>query len=143
MSPTSWFEIKRFAEHASGVSMDAMHVVVGVLLFLVLAGLFRSGIGSFRPWLTLLLLELANEVYDLRVERWPSLGHQLGEGARDLLLTMALPTLLALVARFRPGLLAGRSRLADDQVTGGPEVAVAPGTAPRPDDEHEAHDEQR
>ena len=50
-------------------------------------------------------LELANEANDLRVEQWPQPGMQYGEGAKDIILTMALPLLLFLVARKRPKLI--------------------------------------
>jgi hypothetical protein len=118
-----WYQVKLFIEHASGISMDALHILVGFVLFLLAALLLRTGVASLRPWLALLVLELLNEGYDLRVEIWPNLGSQLGEGAKDILLTMALPTLLALLARsrlslFRPTSVADGS--ADDQVAGRP-----------------------
>lgn len=102
MSILGWYQVKLFIEHASGISMDALHILVGFFLFMIAARLLRTGIASPRPWLALLLLELANEAYDLHVERWPNLGSQLGEGAKDILLTMAAPTLLLVTARLRP-----------------------------------------
>jgi diacylglycerol kinase len=72
------------------------------------AAAFRTRIALIGPWLVVLLLELVNEWNDLQVERWPSLGQQLGEGAKDLALTMLLPTLLLMLARWRPGLFARR-----------------------------------
>ncbi|GAA4017951.1 hypothetical protein GCM10022280_16620 [Sphingomonas swuensis] len=89
--------------------MDTLHVLGGVILQLVLALLLRTSIASWRPWTVLLLLELANETYDLWFERWPSLPMQLVEGLRDLIGTMLLPTLLMLVARRRPWLLGERA----------------------------------
>jgi hypothetical protein len=106
MTILGWYQVKLFVEHASGISMDALHIVVGFILFLLAARLLRSGIASPLPWLALLLLELLNEAYDLRVELWPNLGSQLGEGAKDILLTMALPTLMLMTARFMPHWLA-------------------------------------
>ena len=88
--------------------MDSLHVVVGLLLQLTVAGVFRSTLKSWRPWLAVLALELANEANDLLVERWPDPGRQWGEGAKDVLLTMLLPTVLLLVARRLPQLLTGR-----------------------------------
>ena len=100
-----WYQIKLFVEHASGISMDALHVIVGFILFLIAARLLRRALTSPAPWFALLLIELANEAYDLHVELWPNLPSQLGEGAKDILLTMALPTLVLAVARWRPGWL--------------------------------------
>ena len=99
-----WYEFKLFVEHATGASMDALHVVIGVLLQLVAAALMRVSIGTWRPWIAVLVLELCNELVDLSVEQWPPPGMQLGEGSRDLLLTMALPTILLLVVRRWPRL---------------------------------------
>jgi hypothetical protein len=41
---------------------------------------------------------------DLWIEQWPDPGQQYGEGAKDLLLTMAVPTMTMLAARARPDL---------------------------------------
>ena len=91
MSFLGWYQLKLFIEHASGISMDALHILLGFILFLLAARVLRSNTGSFRPWLAVLLIELSNEAYDLHVELWPNLGSQLGEGAKDVLLTMILP----------------------------------------------------
>ena len=108
MELSSWYQLKLFIAHASGISMDAWHILVGVVAFLLIARLLDSNVGRLLPWLLLLAAELINEAYDIHIERWPDLGSQLGEGAKDIMLTMALPTLIALVARWRPRLLTGR-----------------------------------
>jgi len=95
-----WHGLKELAAHATGWPMDTLQLLAALILGCSLA--------DARPWLVVLGLELANEFYDLWVERWPSLSMQLGEGLRDVLGTMLLPTLLLLVARHRPRLLAGR-----------------------------------
>jgi hypothetical protein len=105
----SWYEVKLFVEHTCGISMDALHVLVGFTVFLLSAGLLRRSIASPLPWLAVLIVEVINEAYDLRVEQWPSLGSQLGEGIKDVILTMALPTLIAAAARWRPALLVAAS----------------------------------
>jgi len=102
MSILGWYQVKLLIEHTSGISMDALHILVGFILFMFAARVMRTGIASPRPWLALLVLELANEAYDLHVELWPNLARQLGEGARDIMLTMAVPTLLLVTARWRP-----------------------------------------
>jgi hypothetical protein len=110
IDPALWFELKELARHSAGLPMDTLHVILGVTIQLVAAALLRTSLASRSPWLVVLVLELANEAYDLWFERWPSLGMQLGEGLRDLIATMLLPTLLWWVARRRPRLLAGRGR---------------------------------
>jgi hypothetical protein len=105
MTLQGWYQVKLFIEHASGISMDALHILVGFAIFLVAAWALKRSVASSLPWLATLLLEMGNEAYDLFVELWPDLGSQLGEGAKDIMLTMALPTLLLLLARFHPSLL--------------------------------------
>ena len=105
MTFLGWYQFKLFVEHASGISMDALHVLAGFALFLLAGLILRRSLASGPPWLAVLLLEIGNEAHDLTVERWPDIGSQLGEGAKDIMLTMALPTLVMVVARWRPELL--------------------------------------
>jgi TRAP-type uncharacterized transport system fused permease subunit len=100
----SWYEAKMFVERASLVSSDALHVVVGVIVWLLLALALRRSVSSWLPWLGLLALVLCNEAVDLWVERWPDPAMQLGESAKDILLTMTLPTVLMFAVRLRPNL---------------------------------------
>jgi hypothetical protein len=52
-----------------------------------------------------------NEAVDLWIERWPDPGMQYGETAKDVFLTMVLPTVLLACARARPQLFGpGRIR---------------------------------
>ena len=105
ISAADWYQVKLFAQHASGISMDALHVIIGVVLQLTVALVFRSSVARPLPLLAVLVLEVINEMSDFRVERWPNPGMQLGESAKDVLLTIVLPTLIFLVARYRPTLL--------------------------------------
>jgi hypothetical protein len=106
----SWYEAKMFIEHASVIDSDAIHVLVGVSIWIVAAPLLRRSLSAWLPWLAVLALILLNEAVDLSVERWPSLGMQLGESAKDVFLTMALPTLLLTVLRLRPSLFRASPR---------------------------------
>ncbi len=103
-----WLALKKLVEHASGWPTDTLHVIGGVLLQLILVAWLRRGLADKRPLLLVLILELINEAHDLWVERWPSLPMQMGEGLRDLIGTLLLPTLLWLLARHRPQWLAAR-----------------------------------
>lgn len=109
-STSDWGAAKAFVGRFLGVSHDALHVVLGVTLQLVLAGLFRTSVARLWPWGVVFLAELANEWSDLLSPRWPSLSEQLGEGAKDLALTMFLPTALLLAARFAPQLFQRKPR---------------------------------
>jgi hypothetical protein len=106
----SWHQGKLVIEHAVSVSHDSLHVIAGVVMLLAIAILLRRPLSSWRPWLWALVFALWNELVDLCIDRWPDPGQQYGEGAKDLLLTMFLPTLLMLVARWRPVLFAGTMR---------------------------------
>lgn len=100
----SWYEAKMFIEHASVVSSDALHLLVGTLVWLLVAFVLRKPITRWAPWLILLGLIAFNEAVDLWIERWPDLAMQYGETAKDVFLTMVLPTALMFAARLRPSL---------------------------------------
>ena len=117
MNFLGWHQFKLFIEHASGISMDALHILVGFAIFLVAAHALKRSVADPLPWLATLLLGIANEAHDLTIELWPDLGSQLGEAAKDIILTMALPTLLMFVARRRPRLLGTSSRHVDHPTT--------------------------
>jgi hypothetical protein len=102
-----WHHLKEWAEHASGLNMDALHVYAGLFLQLGAALILRRSLRSPWPWLLVLAAELGNELYDYGYEIWPDRSIQLAEGVRDMWNTMALPTLLLLLARFAPRLLTG------------------------------------
>jgi len=100
----SWYEAKMFIEHASVVSSDALHLLVRTLIWLLIAFVLRKPITRWLPWLILLGLIAFNEAVDLWIERWPDLAMQYGETAKDVALTMVLPTALMFAARLRPSL---------------------------------------
>lgn len=101
---TSWHQAKLFFEHGLDISHDALHVLVGVLAWLLVAVIVRRPLSSWTPWLALAVMTAFNEAVDLWNEQWPDPGMQYGEGAKDLVLTLFLPTLLLLGVRFLPDL---------------------------------------
>lgn len=111
----SWHQAKLFVEHGLAISHDALHVLAGMLLWLLAALLLRRPISAWLPWLWLAALTAFNEAVDLWTDQWPDAGMQYGEGAKDLALTIFLPSLLMIAARRRPALFrqeqrAGRAR---------------------------------
>ena len=100
-----WFDLKMLIERSIGFHNDALHVLAGVVLHLLAAALLRASLARWLPFVAVALAELGNEAIDLWVERWPDPAMQWGEGLKDLLLTLALPALLLLVARRWPHLL--------------------------------------
>jgi hypothetical protein len=103
----SWYETKMFIEHASFVTSDALHVVIGVLLWLAMAVILRRHLTDWLPFVLLAVLLAFNESVDLWVERWPDAAMQYGESAKDVMLTLFLPAVLMLLARTRPRLFSG------------------------------------
>jgi hypothetical protein len=101
---SSWHQGKLFVEHAVRISHDTLHLIFGIVLWLLVGLLSRRALTSWTPWLWVLAFILWNETVDLWTERWPDAGMQYGEGAKDVALTMLLPTLLMFAARLRPDL---------------------------------------
>ncbi len=106
----SWHQGKLFIEHATRINHDALHIIVGILVWLVVALVARRPLTAWLPWLWVLVFILWNETVDLWMEHWPDPGMQYGEGAKDVALTMFLPTLLMLAARARPDLFQNAPR---------------------------------
>jgi hypothetical protein len=100
----SWHQGKLFVEHALTIGHDALHVLAGVIIWMLIGLVARRSLTTWLPWLSLLAVILWNEAVDIWVERWPDPGQQYGEGFKDLLLTMAVPTIIMVAARLRPGL---------------------------------------
>ena len=100
----SWHQGKLFIEHSVAIGHDSLHVIVGTILILLIASVLRRPVSDWRPFLWVFALGLWNEAVDLWVELWPDTGKQLGEGAKDLMLTMIVPTILLLTVRMRPRL---------------------------------------
>ena len=103
-----WYRVKMFIEHASIITSDALHVLVGVGLWVAAAVGLRRRLTDWLPWLVVLVAIILNEAVDLWVEQWPDLAMQYGESAKDMLLTLLLPTLLMATARERPDLFIRR-----------------------------------
>lgn len=104
-----WYETKRFIEHATSLSMDALHVIAGVALLLGFALILRRPVTDSRPWAAVLLVTLVNEAADFWSDVWPSPGMQFGEATKDIVVTMLLPTMILLTGRHLPHLYVRKS----------------------------------
>lgn len=109
-SAATWYESKLFIEHLFAICHDTLHLLAGLVIWFALMLLSRRTIDSWLPLLGTLLIAGLNEAVDLWFDLWPSIGRQLGEGARDIVATMAIPLLLFAAARFRPALFELRRR---------------------------------
>jgi hypothetical protein len=105
-----WHQWKLFLEHGIAIEHDALHILAGVIAWIAFALILRRPLASWRPFWWLVALIGWNEAVDLWVEQWPDLGQQLGEGAKDLVLTIAVPALLTLLMRRRPALFAVKGK---------------------------------
>jgi hypothetical protein len=70
----------------------------------------RRPLSSWIPWFWIFAVILWNETVDLWMEQWPDPGQQYGEGAKDLMITMLLPTVLMFAVRARPDLFRGAAK---------------------------------
>lgn len=101
---SSWHQGKLFIEHMVRIDHDSLHLIAGILLWLVFGLIARRPLSAWRPWLWLLAVILWNETVDLWTEQWPNPGQQYGEGAKDIAMTMLVPTILMFAIRLRPDL---------------------------------------
>ena len=95
-----WIELKQLIAASSGLDRGTLRVIASVPLHVALALLSRRPITGGLPWFLLLVLAFGNETADAysdrTLEQW-----ELDASIRDLLLTMILPTFLALACRIR------------------------------------------
>lgn len=106
-----WTQFKDYLSQVTSLDQDALHIYAAVLIQLAAAAAFRRSLASVWPWLTVWLVILVNEAVDLLVSdeaisRWHVAGT-----VQDSWNTMALPTLLWLLAYHAPALLVGSPRV--------------------------------
>lgn len=120
-SLSAFTDYKLLFERSIGFSDDAVHIFVGVLIQLAAAAVLRSSIARAGPLLTVVVLELANEILDIRHEVWPSASMQLGESIKDMSLTLALPITLFVISRRASSILVSQpeASLAGDESKAG------------------------
>ena len=82
------------------MSKDALHVFVGMAVFLLAAALLRRPLRDWRPLLVVLLAALAGEAWDL-LETWQA-GQALrwGRSGHDVFITSFWPAILFGLARW-------------------------------------------
>jgi diacylglycerol kinase len=106
----SWHDTKIFFEHSTSVDHDSLHLLVGALVWVLCAVISRRPLRSWLPLACVFLIILINEAVDFWVEIWPEEAMQLGEGAKDLMMTMAVPVVLFAALRIFPWLGTNRQR---------------------------------
>ena len=104
----NWIEFKDYLSQVTDLDQDALHVYAAVLIQIGAAALLRRSLASILPWLTVWAVLIVNEAVDLWLPG-EALGQwQVSGGIQDSWNTMALPTLLWLLAHYAPGLMTGR-----------------------------------
>lgn len=106
-----WAAIKTVITEDTGLSRDALHLLTGLGLYLLLTAVLPRRSRPILPWFLILVAGLANEWADYLHETWPG---QWRESLKDMITTLSLPTLLILLGRFAPSLLVGRRQAADE-----------------------------
>jgi hypothetical protein len=101
--------IKTLLSEAVGLSKDALHLHLGLLVFLLAMVVFRRSAASLVPWLCVLALELGNELMDALHFHNGVYDFTIAGGLKDIVNTMLWPTILLLLARYTT-LLVKRSR---------------------------------
>jgi len=85
---------------ATGLSKDALHIYVGLAVFLAAAVVLRKPLRSIVPWLVIVAMAIAGEVLDMR-DDVASLGYwRWGASLHDIINTIFWPTVLFLIAKF-------------------------------------------
>jgi hypothetical protein len=92
--------IKTLLSETLGITKDALHIHIGLAIFLGVALVFRRPLASWLPWLALLAFELANELMDVFYWNGRGIGFDLGDSPKDVVNTMFWPTVVLLVARW-------------------------------------------
>jgi hypothetical protein len=84
---------------ATGLSKDALHVYVGLTVWLVTVATLRRSVGSLLPLGVVLAVAIVAEGRDVR-DDIVTHGHwRIGASAHDVVNTMFWPTILRLLAR--------------------------------------------
>lgn len=113
-----WQQIKDAIAAWTDLERDALHIYAALLAQVGSAMVLRRNLAHWGPWLAVLVLTVGGEMLDMYgdslVEDW-----EFDAALHDLWNTMLLPTLLLILARFAPGLIAaspaaGPSEAADD-----------------------------
>jgi len=82
------------------LARDALHIYVALIVLFGSCALFGWKVHQWRPWLLVLLAAFVGEVLDIRGMAGPFESAIGRENVKDILNTMAVPTLLLIAARY-------------------------------------------
>jgi hypothetical protein len=92
---------------ATGLAKDALHIYVGLIIFLGSCLLFGWKARQWKPLLLVLAAALAGEAWDLRDTLVYGATLDLADSAKDIVDTVLVPAVLLLATRFS-GIFRGR-----------------------------------
>ncbi len=84
----------------TGLAKDALHIYVGLAVFLIAAAYFKRGLRDWRPLAAVAIVALAGEVWDVADTALSGRAPRWGGNWKDLWNTLFWPTALFLLARF-------------------------------------------
>jgi hypothetical protein len=92
-------ESKLWLQDLVGLSKDALHIYVGLAIFLIAAILFRRPLSDIRPLAAVFLVAVGGEILDLLERLEPEKDPFWASNWHDLWNTMFWPTVLFVLAR--------------------------------------------
>jgi hypothetical protein len=105
----TWIAFKALAASWVGLDRDALHLAGSILAILFVALITRRPLSSTRPWLLLFALVVVDEIASAALDG--TLGRETFDASwRDVVLVMAIPTILLVLTRFVPALMAEENR---------------------------------
>jgi hypothetical protein len=93
-----WGQEKTWLSQVLGLSPDALHVHVSILVMLAAAVVWRRRMDRLLPWVTVFVLEIVNELLDLSAP--PNGESNVQASLHDIYNTMFLPTVILVCLRF-------------------------------------------
>lgn len=100
MASLTFQDLKFDVMSVVGLSKDALHVYVGLIVFLVAAAVVKPGLRSRLPLLAVFLVALLGEILDVRYNLRTFHRGRLMASVHDLVNTMFWPLALWLLARY-------------------------------------------
>lgn len=98
MSP--FHHAKNLLVDLTALSKDALHIYVGLIIFLAACLVFGWKARQWKPWLVVLAAAVAGEVIDVFDSHFDNDPVRPYANVKDILNTMIAPTALMLVARW-------------------------------------------
>lgn len=99
-----WVGFKTWLSIETGVGHSVLHVYLGLLFQIAIATFMRRGFASWLPWLAVFAVQAGNEVLDWSTASFTPSAALIRETLWDTAFTMALPTVLLVLARIFPRL---------------------------------------